>query len=144
MKSLLHSTQPVCTPRVQPARCTARNAVSGLRFVAAVAMVVFAAAPVGAYTTVRVGIARTGVWITLSADGRYAAFESDLPYVVPNFSNPDGREHVYVYDRLYGAYELITVNNAGQPGNRGGEVASISADGRFVAFTSYSSNLVDG
>lgn len=40
--------------------------------------------------------------------------------------------------------ELVSVSTAGEPGSSSSGRPAISADGRFVAFTSYSGNLVDG
>jgi Tol biopolymer transport system component len=80
----------------------------------------------------------------VSADGRYLTFTSDLGNWVPNDTNnaPD----VFVYDRQTGQTERVSVASDGTQGNgiegsRGGE-GNISADGRYVSFLSFSTNLV--
>lgn len=59
----------------------------------------------------------TGSWVSLSADGHWLAYGSDS---------------VYVYDRTTGQSEFLAA----------GREPSISADGRYVAFTSSDSHLV--
>src|SRR4051794_6401597 len=41
-----------------------------------------------------------------------------------------------------GTTELVSVSSIGEQGDRGSSSPSISADGRFVAFASYATNLV--
>jgi len=79
---------------------------------------------------------------TLSADGRFVAFESDSSNLVPGDTN--NRIDIFVHDRVTGATERVSVDSNGVQGNYGGYRAAISADGRFVAFESDSSNLVPG
>src|SRR5256885_14286605 len=43
-----------------------------------------------------------------------------------------------------GTTERVSVDSAGNQGNRGGGAPSLSADGRFVAFFSAATNLVAG
>ncbi len=79
---------------------------------------------------------------TISADGRYIAFES----YATNLGCGGGslKSQVYVHDVLTGITECVSVNSAGEPGNFGSLRSSISADGRFVAFESYADNLAVG
>jgi Ca2+-binding RTX toxin-like protein len=49
-----------------------------------------------------------------------------------------------VRDRLTNTTTLVSVDSAGNPGNLQSGSPSISADGRFVAFTSEATNLVPG
>jgi hypothetical protein len=53
-------------------------------------------------------------------------------------------DQVYVHDRATGTTEIISVNDAGQAGNSLNVQADISADGRFVVFSSFADNLVPG
>jgi Tol biopolymer transport system component len=83
---------------------------------------------------------------TFSADGRFLAFSINNALLPEDTGCCDN--DVYVMDRQTLALELISVNSAGSKANNGagggpGTIA-ISADGRFVAFTSGSSNLVAG
>ena len=72
----------------------------------------------------------------ISADGRYVAFVSWASNLVPADTNH--RADVFVRDRATGATELVAA------GNDESANPSISADGRYVAFTSYASDLVSG
>ena len=80
---------------------------------------------------------------TISADGRYVAFHSDTANLVPHDTNRTF--DIFVHDRVSGKTERVSVGDHGQQANGenlGG--AAISADGRYVAFTSLASNLVNG
>ena len=79
---------------------------------------------------------------SISADGRFVAFSSDVN-LVPGDTNrvPD----IFVRDTLTNTTTRVSVNSAGDQGNGISLAApSISADGRFVVFNSTSSNLVPG
>ncbi len=76
---------------------------------------------------------------TISADGRYVSFDASTS-LVPEDIN--GKSDVYVYDRTNHSLELISKGLGGQMANGESSVPSISPGGRFVAFTSTSSNLV--
>ncbi len=78
----------------------------------------------------------------ISADGRFVAFHSEASNLVPGDSN--GTRDIFVRDRQSGVTELVSVGASGTPGNGESDRPSISADGRFVAFTSRASNLVPG
>jgi Tol biopolymer transport system component len=87
----------------------------------------------------------------ISADGRYVAFKSDAYH---------GMAHIYLYDRLNPGLEMVSISSDGTPGTgcscgwpdtcNGCEShlvnanPSISSDGRYVAFTSYADNFVNG
>lgn len=80
----------------------------------------------------------------LSADGRYLVFTSFASNLVPNDNTP---VDVFVRDRVTGTTERVSIGDAEQEGDGGtpGQAYpdAISADGRYVLFSSYSSNLVD-
>jgi Tol biopolymer transport system component len=76
----------------------------------------------------------------LSADGRYIAFRSDATNLIAGENN--NSSDIFVYDRLSGTTERVSVNSAGEPGNDDSHSPAISADGRFVAFSSRATNLV--
>ena len=83
-----------------------------------------------------------GCWSpAISADGRYVAFTSSNPNLVPGASG-GGDPDVYVRDRVSGVTERVSVSSAGDPGNYHSDSPAISADGRYVVFRSDSSNLV--
>ncbi len=78
----------------------------------------------------------------LSADGRYVAFESAASNLVPGDTN--ARLDIFVHDLQTGATTRASVSSSGVQGNDDSEFASLSADGRYVAFLSYATNLVPG
>jgi TolB protein len=67
----------------------------------------------------------------LSADGRHVAYETTAG-LVPDDTN--GRADVYRWDRVGGATERVTAGGGGQTSPLP-EAPSISADGRYVAFS---------
>jgi Tol biopolymer transport system component len=77
---------------------------------------------------------------SISSDGRYVAFESSAPNLVPGDTN--GYSDVFVHDRQTGQITRVSVASDGTQGNGASSPSSISADGRYVAFASDASNLV--
>jgi len=77
-----------------------------------------------------------------SADGRYVVFSSEAGNLVSNDSN--NVYDVFVHDRETRQTIRVSVSSSGGQGNGPSFGASISADGRYVAFKSYASNLVSG
>lgn len=72
-----------------------------------------------------------------SFDGRFVAFESTATNLLP--AGPG--QHVYRADALTGALLRVSRSPAGVAGNGPSRSASISADGRFVAFHTLATNL---
>jgi hypothetical protein len=79
---------------------------------------------------------------SISADGRYVAFDSAASNLVPGDTNDN--IDVFVHDRELGTTTRVSVDSAGGQGDDFCDTSSISADGRFVAFSSMSTNLVPG
>jgi Tol biopolymer transport system component len=77
---------------------------------------------------------------SISANGRYVAFTSSASDLVSGDTN--GSRDVFVHNRLNGQTTRSSVASNGKEGNDRSEFPSISADGRYVAFQSYASNLV--
>jgi Tol biopolymer transport system component len=77
---------------------------------------------------------------SISADGRYVAFESAASNLVSGDTN--GFWDVFVHDRFTGTTSLISVTSGSASGNGASYAPAISADGRYVAFVSAASNLV--
>jgi Tol biopolymer transport system component len=88
------------------------------------------------------GESDSGWYSSLSADGRFVAFQSNASNLVAGDTNDYG--DVFVRDRLTGATELVSLSSSGKQANRGNCHPSVSRDGRFVAFYSDASNLVAG
>ncbi|MGG5822952.1 TolB family protein [Falsiroseomonas sp. HW251] len=78
----------------------------------------------------------------ISRDGTKVAFVSDADNLVPGDDN--GTSDVFVKDLVTGAITLVSASSAGEQGNSGSLLPSISADGTRVAFESFASNLVPG
>ena len=80
----------------------------------------------------------------LSADGRFVAFASRSDALVPGDTN--GAVDVFLYDRRTGVTTRVSVGPSGAEatGLRGSADPAISADGRFVAFSSGAPDLVAG
>lgn len=79
---------------------------------------------------------------SISSDGRYVAFWSYASNLVPGDTNM--RSDVFVHDRMTGQTSRVSVGPGGLEANEESSYASISADGRMVAFDSGASNLVPG
>ena len=78
---------------------------------------------------------------TISSDGRYVAFHSDMANLVPRDTN--GVFDIFVHDRLSGKTQRVSVSSAGAQSNaESGSGASFSSDDRYVAFSSLATNLV--
>ncbi len=100
--------------------------------------------------TQRVSIASDGTqgnggenYITssISADGRYVAFKSGAGNLVEGDTN--GEIDCFVYDRLTGETTRVSVASNRAEGNSDYVAPAISADGRYVAFVSYATNLLE-
>jgi Tol biopolymer transport system component len=80
--------------------------------------------------------------LALSYDGNVVAFGSWMTNLVSGDTNiwPD----VFVRDRAAGTTERVSVSSTGAQGDDFSQNASVSCDGRFVAFDSWSTNLVPG
>jgi Tol biopolymer transport system component len=76
----------------------------------------------------------------ISADGRFVAFESIATNLVAGDSG--GHRDVFVRDRQDGTTEAVSRSTGGDLGDGDSQEASISADGRYVAFDSAATNLV--
>ncbi|MGQ7848734.1 thrombospondin type 3 repeat-containing protein [Granulosicoccus sp. 3-233] len=78
---------------------------------------------------------------SISADGRYVAFRSDASNL--HSGDTDTVPDIFVFDRDTDSLELISTAGGLSPvkGNNSSFEPSIGADGRFVAFYSFASNL---
>jgi hypothetical protein len=79
---------------------------------------------------------------SISDDGRYVTFES-LSSNLVNDHTYTGCQ-VYLRDRLLGTTSIISTNTNGEPAAMGASGPTISGDGRYIVFDSYSGNLVEG
>jgi Tol biopolymer transport system component len=77
----------------------------------------------------------------LSGDGRYVVFESIAGDLVPDDTN--AASDIFLHDRLAVTTVRVSVATSGAQGGGASTSATISADGRVVAFVSSARNLVD-
>ena len=101
-------------------------------------------------TTVRVSVDSNGAQAenggsgkpSISADGRFVAFESNADNLVALDTNR--QSDIFVHDLQAGTTIRVNVETSGRQADLGGLGASISADGTRVAFFSPATNLVRG
>ena len=85
----------------------------------------------------------------ITASGRYIVFSSFQNNLVANDTN--GQQDVFLYDTCMGGHDgcqsttiRVSVADDGSESNGASYLSSVSADGRFVAFSSSASNLGPG
>jgi hypothetical protein len=87
---------------------------------------------------------------SMSADGRYVAFESEATNLAPpddsvdNLAVGDRSSDIYLWDRLSGKLTRVSLNMAGLPSSGNAQQAAVSPNGQFVAFISRAVDLVAG
>jgi hypothetical protein len=84
---------------------------------------------------------------SLSADGRFAVYQSHATNIVAaTFPPVDDAGNVYLYDRTTGLNTLVShaAVSPTRAGNNPSYQPVISADGRYVTFTSVATDLVPG
>jgi Tol biopolymer transport system component len=79
------------------------------------------------------------IWSSISANGRFVGFFSDASNLVGGDTN--GADDVFVHDRRTGKTERVSLSSGGAQGGEDSFYPSVSADGRFVGFVSFASNL---
>jgi Tol biopolymer transport system component len=99
-------------------------------------------------TTTRVSVSSSGAeadaesWGPgISGDGRFVVFASNAKNLASGDSN--GAADVFLHDRQSGDTTMVSLASDGTPGNGDSDDASVSDDGRRVAFQSFSA-LVPG
>ncbi|MFN0009306.1 MAG: TolB family protein [Planctomycetota bacterium] len=100
-------------------------------------------------TTERISVTTTGSEVpspsvdsAISGDGRYVGFSNSYPMAWDDTNNAGD---IFVRDRVTNTTERVSLSSAGAQGNDFSYgPSSLSADGRFVAFTSHATNLVAG
>ncbi len=79
---------------------------------------------------------------SVSTNGRYVAFASEANNLVANDTN--GFRDVFVRDRVAGTNILVSADANGFAASGLSSEPAISGNGRYVAFSSYATNLVAG
>jgi len=98
-------------------------------------------------TTLRVSVSSAGTESdgdsyspAISANGRFVAFYSEASNLVPGDTN--GMEDVFVHDVWTGTTTRVSVDSSGREGDGRSYYPALSASGRYVAFSSFATNLV--
>lgn len=84
--------------------------------------------------------ARESIGNDISGTGRYVAFASEAPNLVPGDTN--NAADIFLRDLVGGTIRRISVSNAGSQADASSYGAEISVDGRYVLYISRASNLV--
>lgn len=108
------------------------------------------AAPAAAATTRRLSVRSNGAQGSggyadqpaTAGRARWVAFASGFPNLVPGDTNGVG--DIFVRDTVTGKTTRVSVSSAEAQANDESSAPAISADGRFVAFSSTATNLVPG
>lgn len=97
-------------------------------------------------TTTRVSVSSSGtegnsdsIEPAISYSGRYVVYASYASNLVSGDTN--GRYDIFLYDMQTGATTLISKTTSGTLGNQSSTYPDISADGRYIAFNSFATNL---
>ena len=100
-------------------------------------------------TLVRASLSNTGAQVnqgcftpSVSDDGRFVVFDSPASGLVPGDTN--GKQDIFLRDLQTSTTTRVNVSSTGVQGTMHTNGGKISADGRFVVFSSTSSNLVPG
>ncbi len=106
----------------------------------------------GQISTVRVSVASDGeqgnadsglaMVPVMNPSGRYIVFSSTASNLVGNDTN--AQEDMFVHDMLTGQTTRVSVSSTGEQGNLHSQSPAITSDGRYIVFSSPSSNLVSG
>jgi TolB protein len=80
--------------------------------------------------------------VAISSDGRFVGFSSAASNLVEDDLN--GRTDVFVLDRLTSEVERVSLSSSEVEPSGDSDSASLSSDGRYVAFASFASDLVVG
>lgn len=83
-----------------------------------------------------------GIDPSISADGRYVAFSSEVRDLVPGDTNRVF--DCFVFDRRTRTISRVSIGPNGRQGDGESSGAVISANGRYVAFSSSARNLIRG
>jgi predicted RNA-binding protein with TRAM domain len=77
---------------------------------------------------------------SITPDGRYVGFDSAASNLVRGDTN--GSADGFLRDRRTGTTRRVTLSSTGAQGNEGSSRPDFSADGRYLAFFSFATNLV--
>ncbi|MEM9774907.1 MAG: hypothetical protein AAF902_10020 [Chloroflexota bacterium] len=78
---------------------------------------------------------------SISGDGRFIVFQSEASNLVPNDTN--GFKDIFLHDRQSHTTVRLSIAYDGLEANESSTLPVISQDGKYIAFTSLASNLVN-
>lgn len=78
----------------------------------------------------------------INKNGSFIAFSSSASNLVENDTN--GYYDIFLYDKIKNTIKRISISNNGIEVNGDSLEPTISDDGRYIAFSSFANNLVDG
>lgn len=79
----------------------------------------------------------------VSADGRYVVFESDATNLLNAGNDTNDARDIFLHDRTTGQTQRVSIRTGGDQANGNSCAPVVSDDGRYIAFTSFATNLVD-
>jgi Tol biopolymer transport system component len=82
-------------------------------------------------------------WPHISGNGRYIVYHT-ISNPAGSPADPSSWEDIFLFDRIAGTTQFISVGTGGAPGQGPSTFATVSDDGRFVAFSSLANDLVVG
>jgi hypothetical protein len=99
-----------------------------------------------AYTTIRASVSSSGIEgnemsrrPSISADGRYVAFESSADNLVSGDTN--NAEDIFLHDLQTGDTTRVSLTSSEAQANGGSDSPALSSDGHHIAFVSSATNL---
>jgi Tol biopolymer transport system component len=102
-----------------------------------------------AMATIRISVSSAGAQgagnsstPSISNDGHFVAFASGSFNLL--YSGTNGLQHIFVYDRVAAATNLVSVATSGAQGNGASSKPRIDGDGNLIVFQSDATNLVPG
>ncbi len=96
--------------------------------------------PISVSSTGELGNGESGA-PSISADGRFVAFQSDATNLVAGDTN--GFTDIFLHDRQTGETRRISISTTGEQGNGNSTDPVISGNGRIIAYESDANNLVN-
>ena len=121
----------------------------GVLTVLSLSAAAIAVSPLSAQATERDSLSSAGLeangtssFPAVSGNGRYVVFRSDATNLVTGDTN--GAIDIFVHDRVTRATTRVSVDSTGVEANDFSVEPAISADGRYVVFSSHATNLVPG
>jgi len=95
----------------------------------------------GGYTSAGLGNGHS-TFPDVSPNGRFIVFSSSATNLVPGDTN--GKRDIFIRDTVARTTRRVSVSATGKETNQNSDQATVSNDGRYVAFVSSASNLVGG